>query len=142
MSMIRQRARIARVRRIQHDLAALAAAKASGHVQMLETNQQRLKVMREGLAAAPGVTSGAALSSRGELAMRLEAARDGLGKTIDGARAAASLREKARVGARRDQESADKLQQKALSAVTRSEDRRNAALFRPRPKIQIDGDDA
>lgn len=142
MSMIRQRARIARVRRIQHDLAALAAAKAVGHVQMLETNRQRLSVMREGLAAEPGLTSGSALSSRGELAMRLEAARDGLGKTIDGARAAASSRERTRIGARRDQESADKLQQKAASAAARTEDRRNAALFRPRTKIRIDGDDA
>lgn len=142
MSMIRQRARIARVRRIQHDLAALAAAKAAGHVQMLETNHQRLKVMREGLGSEPGLTSGSALSSRGELAVRLEAARDGLGKTIDGARAAASFRERARIGARRDQESADKLQQKALSAAARSEDRRNAALFRPRTKIRTNGDDA
>lgn len=141
MSLIRQRARIARVRRIQHDLAALAAAKASGHVQMLETNQQRLKVMREGLVAAPGTTSGSSLSSRNELAMRLEAARDGLGRTIDGARAAASIRERARIGARRDQESAEKLQQKALSTAERREDRRNAARFRPRIKIRIDGDD-
>jgi hypothetical protein len=142
MSISHQRARIARVRRIQHDLAALAAAKASGHVQMLETNQQRLKAMREGLASAPGITSGASLSSRGELAMRLETARDGLGRTIDGARAAAALREKARIGARRDQESADKLQQKALTATLRNQDRRNAALFRPRIKVRIDGDDA
>ena len=142
MSMTRQRARIARVRRIQHDLAALAAAKAAGHVQMLETNHQRLRLMREGLASAPGLVSGSALSSRGELGMRLEAAREGLGKTIDGARAAASARERERVGARRDQESADKLQQKAVSTAARMEDRRNAALFRPRMKIRINGDDA
>lgn len=141
MSALSQRARIARVRRIQHDLAALAAAKASGHVQTLESNQKKLKLMREGLSAAPGLTSGAELSSRGELAMRLEAARDGLGRTIVGARAAASLREKARIGARRDQESAEKLEQKALSAAARAEDRRNNALFRPRPSIRADGDE-
>ena len=142
MSMIRQRARIARVRRIQHDLAALAAVKAAGHVEMLQTNHHRLRLMREGLAPEPGLTSGGALSSRGELAMRLEAARDGLGNTINGARAAASFRERARIGARRDQESADKLQQKAVSAAARSEDRRNSALFRPRTKFRIDGDDS
>lgn len=141
MSAPSQRARIARVRRIQHDLAALAAAKASGHVQLLENNQHKLKLMREGLSAAPGVTSGAELSSRGELAMRLEAARDGLGKTIVGARAAASLREKARIGARRDQESAEKLERKAFSAAARDEDRRNNALFRPRPSIRAHGDE-
>lgn len=142
MSALSQRARIARVRRIQHDLAALAAAKASGHVQMLETNRERLKIMREGLAAEPGPTSGAALSSRGELAMRLEAAGDGLVKTIAGARAAASLREKARIGARRDQESAEKLEQKALTVAARAEDRRSAALFRPRTPKRTDGDEA
>ncbi len=141
MTALSQRARIVRVRRIQHDLAAVAAAKASGHVQMLETNQQRLKQMREGLAAAPGLTSGATLSSQGELAMRLEAAREGLGRTISGARAAASLREKARIGARRDQESAEKLEQKATSAAAKAEDRRNAALFRPRPQPRTDGDE-
>lgn len=141
MSALRQRARIARVRRIQHDLAALAAAKASGHVQMLEGNEQKLELMRRSLSAAPGLTLGVTLASRGELATRLENARDGLGQTIAGARAAASLREKARIGARRDQESAEKLEQKALSAAARAEDRRNSALFRPRPSIRTDGDE-
>ena len=141
MANLRQRERIVRVRRIQHDLAALAAAKASGHVQMLETNRSRLQLMREGLAAAPGLTSGAALSGRGELAMRLENARDGLVRTIDGARAAAALREKARLGARRDQESAEKLERKAMSAAARAEDRRNSALFRPRHQIKSSGED-
>ena len=141
MSALSQRARIARVRRIQHDLAALAAAKASGHVQLLEKNHDKLKTMREGLSASPGPTTGAELSSRGELAMRLESARDGLGRSIVGARAAASLREKARIGARRDQESAEKLERKALSATLKAEDRRNSALFRPRPPVRTDGDE-
>jgi hypothetical protein len=129
-----QRARIARVRRIQHGLAAVAAAKASGHVEMLELNSRRLKEMREGLAAAPGLTSGAALASRGELAMRLEGARDGLGRTISGARQAAALREAERIGARRDQDSAEELERRAATAVRKAEDRRAAALFRPRDK--------
>ena len=142
MNAVRQRARIVRVRRIQHDLAALASAKASGHVQMLEGNSQRLQQMRAGLSSGPGRTSGAALASRGELAMRLETAREGLGQTIVGARAAASLREKARIGARRDQESAEKLEQKAASAASRVEDRRSDALFRPRIQKRNDGDQA
>jgi hypothetical protein len=73
--------------------------------------------------------------------MRLENARDGLVRTIDGARAAAALREKARLGARRDQESAEKLERKAMSAAARAEDRRNSALFRPRHQIKSDGED-
>ena len=140
MSFLRQRARIARVRGIQHSLAALAAAKASGHVVTLESNQQRLKQMGEALTAPPGPSTGATLASRGELAMRLDAARHGLGQSIDVARAAASLRERARLGARRDQESAEKLEKKAASAVARNADKINGARGRPRSRFTHDGD--
>jgi hypothetical protein len=134
MSVIKQRGRIARVRKIQHDRAALAASKAAGHVRMLESNDERLGQMRRNLGTEPGLTTGAVLASRGELASRLEQARLGLGASINGARAAAALREQARIGARRDQESAEKLQDRAASAAAREEDRRMAARFRPRPK--------
>jgi hypothetical protein len=137
MKRLSQRARIGRIRRIQHGLAAFAAVKASGHVQMLEANEEKLKQMRLGLAAGTGATSGAALASRGELAMRLESARDGLQGTIAGARAAAMLREEARIEARRDQESAEKLERRAATAAARSEDKRVGARFRARPR-QID----
>lgn len=138
MSLVRQRARIARVRRLQHDRAALAAAKAAGHVRALESNDERLGQMRRNLAAEPGLTTGALLASRGELAMRLESARAGLGLSINGARAAAALREQARLGARRDQESAEKLQDRAATHAAREEDRRLAAGFRPRPKSKME----
>jgi hypothetical protein len=132
MSVVAQRARIARVRRLQHDLAAAAAAKANGHVQTLELNSRRLKQIREGLSAEPGLTCGAALASRGELAQRLESARNGLGRTIEGARAAARLREAERLGARRDQEGAEKLERRAAQAAASEADERAAASFRPR----------
>ena len=140
MSIARQRARIARVRRIQHDRAALAAAKAAGHVRLLEDNDERLGQMRLNLRTGEGTTTGALLASRGELALRLEAAREGLGQSIRGARAAAALREQARLGARRDQDSAEKLQERAASAAARDEDRRAAARFRPRLKPRTGGD--
>ena len=140
MKLVKQRARIGRIRRIQHGLAAFAAAKASDHVQMLEANEEKLKQMRLGLATQTGATSGATLASRGELAMRLESARDGLRPTIAGARAAAQLREAARLEARRDQESAEKLEQRAASAAARAEDKRMAARFRPRPRNSPQGD--
>jgi hypothetical protein len=140
VKLVRQRARIGRIRRIQHGLAAFAAAKASGHVQMLEANEEKLKQMRLGLSAGAGLTSGAAMASRGELAMRLESARDGLKGTIAGARAAALLREEERLDARRDQESAEKLEQRAASAAARLEERRLGARFRPRIKTRTSGD--
>lgn len=136
MNPVRQRARIARVRRIQHGIASLAAAKAAGHVQFLEANQQRLKAMHEGLAANPGNTCGATLAGLGELAMRLDAARDGLGTTIASAKVAARLREEARLGARREQDCAEKLERKAASAAARADEKRAGANFRPRPRTQ------
>lgn len=140
MSGVQQRARIARVRRIQHGLAASAAAKALGHVEVLENNKQRLGAMRDGLGAEQGSTTGSALASRGELTMRLEAARDSLGTTIAGARAAAKLREQARLGARRQQESADKLEKQAVKAAEGAEAVRSAAPFRLRARAPINGD--
>ena len=136
MNQVRQRARIARVRRIQLGIASVAAARASGHVQFLEANEQRLKAMREGLAANPGTTCGATLAGIGELAMRLEAARESLGTTIASARVAARLREEARLGARREQDCAEKLERKAASAAARADEKRAGAYFRPRPRIQ------
>jgi hypothetical protein len=140
MSQIVQRGRIARVRRLQYGLAAATAAKASAHVRMLEGNDARLGQMRRGMEAEPGLTSGAALAARGELGSRLETARQGLSLTINGARAAAALREKARLGARRDQESAEKLERKAVTAARRSADARIAAGFRPRPRTRTEGE--
>ena len=134
MSVGVQRGRIARVRRIQHGLAASIAAKAAGHVHMLETNDQKLAQMREALVAGEGRTTGAALAGLGELAGRIESARHGLGATIAGARDLAEQRERARLGARLDQESAEKLERRAAQAAGQDADRRMAARFRPRPR--------
>ena len=130
MSVTVQRARIARVRRLQHQLAATAAASAADQVRTLENNQQRLRQMRQGLGPEPGRTSGATLASRGELAMRIEAARDGLKKPILNANAAVKLREEARLRARRDQEAAEKLEGRARSGDAQREEKRSAGLFR------------
>ena len=140
MSSVRQRARIARVRRIQHGLAALAKTRAQDHVDALENNEERLRQMRHALASPAGACIGADLAGRAELAMRLEAAREGLAKTIIGAKKAVDLREQARIGARRHQESAEQLEARAASAAARKQDRRAAALFRPRLRNPIEGE--
>jgi hypothetical protein len=140
VSSVEQRSRIARVRRVQHDLAMLAAAKAAGHVQLLESNEHRLSQMGKALAAGPGLTSGAVMAARGELKMRLEGARDGLARTIVGARQAAALREKTRLGARRDQEGAEKLERQAAKAAALAQDRRIGAAARQGNK-SVKGDE-
>ncbi len=139
-SVVRQRARIVRVRKIQHDLAASAAAEAAGQVQLIETNRQRLAQMRNELRPGEGPTSGAELARIGELAMRLDAARQGLGRSLDTARTMAAARENERRAARRDQESAEKLQQAAVSAAERLAARRPLRSGRSRLRLQHDGE--
>ena len=140
MSLTLQRARVARVRRLQHQLAATAAASAADQVRALENNQQRLRQMRQGLGTEPGPTSGATLASRGELALRIEAARDGLSHSIVNASAAVRLREQARLRARRDQEAAAKLERQARSSDAQREEKRSAGLFRRSKRASVDGE--
>ena len=123
-ALVRQRARLARVRRIQHGLAATVAAAAAERVQLLETSRERLGQMRAELRPIEGTTDGAALARMGELAMRLDSARIGLAPTIDSARSAAALREAERLAARRDQESAEKLEAAAVRAAEEEAERR------------------
>jgi hypothetical protein len=134
--LLRQRMRIARVRRIQHGLAASVATQAADRVQQLETSRDRLGRMRAELAPTEGTTTGAALARIGELAMRLDTARHNLGPTIDSARSAAAQRESERRVARRDQESAEKLETVALRAAEEMAEarQRQAARNRLRPQ--------
>jgi len=122
--LVRQRQRIVRVRKIQHGLAASAAVEAANRVAMLEMNQARLVRMRGDLRPSEGPTTGAALARMGELAMRLDAARHGLAPSIESARSlAASLMGEQHV-ARRDQESAEKLEQAAIGLAEELAERR------------------
>ena len=129
---VKQRGRIARVRRLQHGLAASSAAAAMAEVRNLEGSASRLAQMRGELNPSEGVTSGAWLSSAGELAMRLDAARIGLAPTIDAARNAAQAKEQERVAARQNQESAERLEQAAASAVEEMLERRMNKVTRRR----------
>ena len=133
--LVRQRARLARVRRIQHGLAATVAAQAAGRVQMLETSRERLRQMRSELRPVEGSTTGAAIAGMGELAMRLESARYDLGPTLDSARSAAAAREAERRAARRDQESAEKLEAAALRVAEEMAERRLRQSGRGRIKL-------
>ena len=59
----------------------------------LELSATRLLQMRAELKPVEGPTTGQALAQMGELALRLDSARLGLGQTIDSARSAAATRE-------------------------------------------------
>lgn len=133
--LVRQRARLARVRRIQHGLAATVAAQAAGRVQMLETSRERLRQMRSELRPVEGATTGAAMARMGELAMRLDSARYSLGPTIDSARSAAAARETERRAARRDQESAEKLEAAASRVAEEAAEQRLRQAGRGRARL-------
>ncbi len=138
-AIVHQRARLARVRRIQHGLAASVASAAADRVQLLEMNHDRLRQMRSELQPIAGPTNGAALARMGELGMRLDNARLSLGHTIDSARNAALAREAERRVARRDQESAERLEQAAVRAAEDMAERRLRTIGRRRAHRQ-DGD--
>ena len=135
---LRQRQRIVKVRRIQHALAANAAATAAGRVRSLELSRERLRQMRAELKPGAGPTCGQALAQMGELAMRLDSARLGLAPTIESARSAAATREAERLTARRDQESAEKLEETAFRAAEELAEQKMRGTFRRRVKVQGD----
>lgn len=131
-SLIRQRARLTRVRKIQHGLAAAAAAQAAGRVAMLEMNRERLLRMRAELKPVEGQTTGAALARMGELAMRLDKARHGLDPTLEAARSLAASLQGEQLAARRDQESAEKLEAAAVGLMEQMAERRAQQAGRTR----------
>ncbi len=125
------RARIARVRRIEHLHAVAAANAADGAVISLETSVSRLSEMRSGLlGSGSGTSNGMTLAGVHELASRLDHAHASLADAIVGARATASARTEARHEARRRQESADKLDARAAAALAQHAERRLQGLGR------------
>lgn len=129
-----RRARITRVRKVQHLQAVGAAAQAEGKLVQLEGNDARLQSLRESLTGETGLTSGAQLSHARELAMRLDDVRHGLQKTIVSAREAAELRSVERMGAHIARESAERLQTRAVADMHKMIEERMLASFRPRRK--------
>lgn len=131
-ALVAKRARITRVRDVQHRLAMSAAASAEAQVAHLETNAAKLAQMRDSLTVSSGLTTGAVLQNRGELAQRLDKARDGLTDAIVSARAAAEQKVAERLQARQRQESAAKLDARAVQALSAWTEARMVAAFRPK----------
>ncbi len=136
-----KRTRIARVRRIQHDLVAADAAKAENHASMLESSAERLAALRNSLGANMGRASGASLANLGELAMRLDDARQGLTAAINNARANATHQSQLRLEARQRQESAAKLEARAADALAQFIERNSFTSGRRKTRT-LAGDNA
>lgn len=132
-SLAQRRARLLRVRHVQHLQAVGEAATAEARLVQLEGNVARLGHLREGLTPAIGRTTGATLGHAGELATRLDTARVGLVQAVDGARIVATERAGERLDTHIARESAAKLQVRAVAEMQREIERRMMAAHRPRP---------
>lgn len=126
--------RFARVRTLQHNLAAVTAMRARQQVEALEASIDKLVSLRDALQPAPGPTNAAMLASSGEIAMRLDQARANVAVSVEGARHRAGLAQDARLAARRQQESADRLTDKARRAIEKQIERKAMAVAPPRKR--------
>lgn len=133
---VRKAQRFARVRTLQHNLAAVTAHRAASKVDALEASIGKLVALRDAMRPAEGLISGATLASTGEIAMRLDQARASVAATAVSARERAAACHEARLMARRLQESADRLTEKATKAARREAERKQMANASPRKRNQ------
>lgn len=133
-ALAERRARITRVRQVQHLHAVSEAAAAEGKVVQLEGNAAKLAALRMSLELAPGLTSGANLGNAGEMGLRLDTVRHGLTDAIGAAKAVAL----ARVHDRRDadirRESAERLESRAVAELQQMIEERMMANIRHRSR--------
>ena len=127
-----RRARITRVRQVQHLQAVGEAASAEKKVVQLEGNAAKLAALRMSLSMAPGLTSGAALGNASELALRLDQVRSGLADALGAARIAAAARAGERLQADIARESAERLENRAVAELQSMIEERMLANIRHR----------
>ncbi len=73
-----RRKRIIRVRSVEHQMAEANLARANSELANLVELGKRLETLRADLAVAKGAVAGRALNTVGELAMRLDVAKENL----------------------------------------------------------------
>lgn len=133
-SLAERRARITRVREVQHLHAAGEAAAAEGKVVQLEGNAARLAALRMSLTLTPGLTNGATLGNAGEMGLRLDSVRHGLTDAIGAAKAVALARANERRDADIRRESAERLENRAVAELQRLIEERMLANIRHRTR--------
>ncbi len=113
-ALAQRRARILRVRAIEHRIAAARLAQADAAVANLDRIASRLAALRRSLTTTSGQTSGLALSAMAEMSQRLEAATVSLVTPTDDAERARARVSGERMKARQREESAGKLHERAF----------------------------
>ncbi len=129
-----RRARITRVREVQHLQAVSEAAAAEGKVVQLEGNAAKLAAMRMSLSMVPGITNGASLGNSGEMGLRLDTVRHGLTDAIGAAKAVAFARAQDRTQADIRRESAERLEHRAVAELQHMIEERMMANIRHRSR--------
>jgi flagellar biosynthesis chaperone FliJ len=125
--LVQQRARFARIRRVQHLQAAGHAALAEGRASSLEDTAAHLTQLCHSLNPMQGTMAAAQLSNAAELAMRLDTVRNSLTDSIVAARATAVESAARRLEARIRQESAERLEERAARALALLRERKQQA---------------
>jgi len=133
-ALAERRARITRVREVQHLHAMGEAAAAEGKVVQLEGNAARLAALRMSLTLAPGLTTGASLGNAGEMGLRLDTVRHGLSDAIGAAKAIATARANDRRDADIRRESAERLETRAVAELQQMIEERMMANVRHRSR--------
>ena len=133
-ALAERRARITRVREVQHLHAIGEAAVAEGKVVQLEGNAARLAALRMSLTLAPGITNGAGLGNAGEMGLRLDTVRHGLTDAIGAAKAVATARANDRRDADIRRESAERLETRAVAELQQMIEERMMANIRHRSR--------
>jgi hypothetical protein len=136
-SLAERRARITRVREVQHLHAVGEAAAAESKVMQLEGNAAKLAALRMSLSLAPGITSGAQLGNSSEMGLRLDTVRHGLTDAIGAAKAVATARIQDRSDADIRRESAERLEHRAVAELQRMIEQRMLAGIRHRARKEV-----
>jgi hypothetical protein len=111
-----RRARLLRLRTIEHRVAKAKLARADATLTNLSRIAARIAGLREGLGAGVGGTSGMGLKAMAEMSARLDAAQIGMSAPIDEAEARRAEYSALRIAAQQKEDSAEKLHDKAATS--------------------------
>ncbi len=128
-----RRARILRLRTIEHRIAKAKLARADATLANLERIARRIATLKDGLGAGLGGTSGIGLKAMAEMSARLDAARAGMTAPINEAEARRAEFNALRIAASHKEDGAAKLHGKAAISEAAARDLR-ADANRPHRK--------
>jgi hypothetical protein len=111
-----RRARLLRLRNIEHRIAKAKLARADAALTNLTRIAGRIATLKNGLATGLGGTSGLSLKAMAEMSARLESAEQGMVAPIDEAEARRAEFAALRMAAQQKEDSAEKLHDKAANA--------------------------